>query len=144
MRKIDFGQAIGVIANFGVLAGILLLVFELNQNRALMAAQTRDSVSQSVVFALRDTAGNSVLTDIHHRANVGEQLTPTEQDQFATHMISWFRIWENQHYQYRVGLYDEAEFAAVRRGVGPSFAAGESRSRALMPSSRAVFAGVLR
>lgn len=113
--KVNLGQSLGIIANFGVIAGILLLVFELNQNRALMATQTRDSVSQAVVSALQLSAGNSVLADIVRRADVGEDLLPTEQYQFTTYAISWFRIWENQHYQYRVGLYDESEFAAVRR-----------------------------
>jgi len=115
MKKIDLGQTFGIIANLGVIAGILLLVFELNQNRTLIAAQTRDSISQSVVSKLGESAGNSVLADIVRRADVGEELTPTEQYQYTAYMISWFRVWENQHYQYRVGLYDETEFAAVRR-----------------------------
>lgn len=113
--KVNLGQSLGIIANFGVIAGILLLVFELNQNRALMAAQTRDSVSQTVVSALQLWAANSELADIIQRADAGKDLSPTEQDQYAVYAISWFRIWENQHYQYRVGLYDESEFAAVRR-----------------------------
>ena len=130
MKNIDLGQSLGIIANLGVIAGILLLVFELNQNRTLMAAQTRDSVSQSVVSTLLVSAGDPVLTNIILRANLGEQLTPTEQDQFITYMISWFRVWENQHYQFRVGLYDESEFAAVR-GVWVGRLQRENASREL-------------
>jgi len=36
MKKIEFGQAIAVFANIGVLVGILLLAYELNQNRQMM------------------------------------------------------------------------------------------------------------
>jgi len=115
MKTIDLGQSIGIIANLGVVAGILLLVYELDQNRALMTAQTRDSLSQAIVSTLHGEAGDSVLTDIVRRAYAGEELTPTEQRQFTAYTISWFRLWEDQHYQYRVGLYDESEFAAVRR-----------------------------
>ena len=115
MKTIDLGQSIGIVANLGVIAGILLLVYELGQNRALIAAQTRDSLSQAIVSALREEAGNSVLADIARRADAGEPLTPTEQSQYRAYTISWFRLWEDQHYQYRVGLYDELEFAAVRR-----------------------------
>ena len=115
MKNLNLGQSIGILANLGVLVGVLLLVYELNQNRALMAAQTSDSVSQAVVSALQLSAGNSELADIVGRADAGEDLSPTEQYQFTTYAISWFRIWENQDYQYRVGLYDESEFAAVRR-----------------------------
>ncbi len=114
MRRIDPGQGLGILANVGVLIGILLLVYELNQNRALMAAQTRDSLSQATATALQQQAGNSVLADLVRRANSGEQLTPTERSQYIAYTLAWFRVWEDQHYQYRVGLYDESEFAAVR------------------------------
>jgi len=33
MKKIDLGQFLSILANFGVIIGILLLVFELNQAR---------------------------------------------------------------------------------------------------------------
>ena len=47
MKKIDLGQTIGVLANIGVLIGILLLVYELSQNRQMMKAQTRNEIAQS-------------------------------------------------------------------------------------------------
>ena len=49
MKKIDLGQTIGIVANVGVIAGLLLLAFELNQNREITEAQTRHQVSQSMV-----------------------------------------------------------------------------------------------
>ena len=115
MRRIDLGQSFGILANVGVLVGILLLVYELNQNRALMAAQTRDSLAQATVSTLQLEASDSVLADLVRRANAGEQLTPTEREQFTAYTLSWIRLWEDQHYQYRVGLYEETEFAVVRR-----------------------------
>jgi hypothetical protein len=39
MKKIDLGQTLSIVANVGVLAGILLLVYELNQTRELAQAQ---------------------------------------------------------------------------------------------------------
>ncbi len=47
MKKIDLGQTIGVLANIGVIIGILLLVYELSQNRQMMKAQTRNEIAQS-------------------------------------------------------------------------------------------------
>ena len=40
MKKIDLGQAITILANFGVLIGILLLVYELNQIGIAMVGMT--------------------------------------------------------------------------------------------------------
>ena len=41
MKKIDLGQAITVLANLGVIGGILLLAYELQQNNELMEAEAR-------------------------------------------------------------------------------------------------------
>ena len=39
MKKIDIGQTITILANVGVIAGIVFLAFELRQNNSLLAAQ---------------------------------------------------------------------------------------------------------
>ena len=41
MKKIDLGQMFHILANLGVLGGILLLAYELHQNNELMAVQAR-------------------------------------------------------------------------------------------------------
>lgn len=40
MKKIDLGQSISILANVGVIAGIVFLAFELRQNNELLVAQT--------------------------------------------------------------------------------------------------------
>lgn len=45
MKKLDMGQSLGILANVGVLFGILLLVYELNQNRQMMEAAVRRHVT---------------------------------------------------------------------------------------------------
>ncbi len=40
MKKIDLGQTITILANIGVIAGIIFLAFELRQNNELLVAQT--------------------------------------------------------------------------------------------------------
>lgn len=46
MKRIDLGQTIGILANLGVLVGILLLVYELAQNREMIRSQTRQSIAE--------------------------------------------------------------------------------------------------
>ncbi len=41
MKKLDLGQTLGILANVGVIAGIVFLAFELRQNNALLEAETR-------------------------------------------------------------------------------------------------------
>ena len=41
MKKIDLGQTVAILANVGVIAGIVFLGYELRQNNELMAAEQR-------------------------------------------------------------------------------------------------------
>ncbi len=45
MKKLDLGQTTLMLGNLGVILGILLLVYELFQNRQTMEAQTRNSIA---------------------------------------------------------------------------------------------------
>ena len=47
MKKIDLGQTITILANVGVIAGILLLAFELSQNNKLLRAQADETYLQN-------------------------------------------------------------------------------------------------
>ena len=63
-------------ANNGVLIGIILLIVELDQNRNMVRAQTRNAIA-------------------------AEGLTPDERFQYGLRTVAWFRFFENVHYQYR-------------------------------------------
>jgi hypothetical protein len=97
-------------ANLGVLAGIILLIVELDQNRDMMRAQTRHELAMGIVNLLQVPTSNEQLADVMYRANSGDDITPRELYQFHLRTNALFRYWENVHYQYRVGLYDEIEF----------------------------------
>lgn len=101
-------------ANFGVLIGIILLLVELNQNSTMMRAQTRFEVSQGIVDLLNLSASNEQLASVLRRADSGEELTPDEYKQFQHRSYALFRYLENIHYQYRQGLFDEAEYSTQK------------------------------
>ncbi len=110
-------------ANLGVLVGIILLVIELNQNRDLMRAQTRNDLSVGIITLLTQTANNSTLSDIMNRGDAGEELTATEYRQYLFNNLAFYRYYENVHYQYRQGLYDEGEFTRQKK-AWKNYAAG--------------------
>lgn len=99
-------------ANVGVLVGILLLIFELSQNRDMMRAQVRNELASEIVGLLSETSFNSDLSSIIVRSGNGEELSETESFQYSLRMYALFRYFENVHYQYRQGLYDNSEFEA--------------------------------
>jgi uncharacterized protein (TIGR02246 family) len=107
-------------ANIGVLIGIVLVLVELDQNRDMMRAQTRNELAMGIVDLLQTPASNAQLADVLYRAHAGADLTPVESFQFEMRSNALFRYWENVHYQYRVGLYDDVEFARQREAWGAS------------------------
>jgi hypothetical protein len=75
--------------NAAVVVGLLLLVYELNQTRELTRAQMRSEISSGIYDLLAMSANYF---------------------QYASRTRAMFRYFENVHYQYRVGLYDDGEF----------------------------------
>lgn len=61
MKKIDPVQLIQVIANFGVIAGIVFLAVELQQNNALLEAQARATRAQVRIDAYDHAVNNPAL-----------------------------------------------------------------------------------
>ena len=109
---------LSLIANFGVLIGIALLILELSQNREAIQAQTRTELSNSVVELLTANMGDSQYADILHRGNMGEPLTEVEKYQYWRHRSAFLEYHENLFYQYQLGLFEDYEFrrqAAVIR-----------------------------
>ena len=104
--------------NAAVLIGLLLLVYELNQTRELTRAQMRSEISGGIYDLLAMTANNEQLADLMHRADTGAPLTEAEYFQYASRTRAMFRYFENVHYQYRVGLYDDSEFARQKLAWG--------------------------
>ena len=107
-RWLSFG------ANIGALVGLLLIVVQLQQNRDLMRAQIRHELSMGIVELLDTPAANSQLASVLRRGSLGEELTPDERFQFELRSNALLRYWEDVHYQYRQGLYDQGEYAAQK------------------------------
>ena len=114
MKKIELGQMIQMLANIGVLASIVFLALEIRQNSHAVQAQSRAQIASDAADHLMRIAENPQLTEIHIRANDGEELTEVEQAQLETVLQSRVRRWENIHYQYRQGLYSEEEYVGTR------------------------------
>ena len=110
MKKIELGQAVAILANIGVIAGIVFLAFELQQNREMIRAQTRNELSQTIVDLMVSVADNDELANLRRRADSSEELTDDEAYRYSYFSRALFRHWENVHYQYRLGFYDEPEF----------------------------------
>ena len=115
-------QWLTLAANVGALLGLLLVVLQLRQNRELMRAEIRHELAMGIVDLLSTPAANSQLASVLRRGAAGETLTPDEEFQFRLRSNALLRYWEDVHYQYRQGLYDETEFSRQKEAWAEAMA----------------------
>jgi hypothetical protein len=114
MEQSRINHWLTVGTNVAVLFGIILLVYELQQNREMMRAQTRNEISSKITEMHMTIASTPQLAETLARAESGAELSPGERQQFLYRNLAMYRYWENVHYQYRLGLYDDEEFIKQR------------------------------
>ena len=114
MKKLDFVQIVGLLANLGVIAGIVFLGLELRQNNSLLEAQTsfaRFSVERERRTRLLENRAGLLETVI--KARSGEELSRIERAQLTAHWIDVLDSWlwqfrESQAGRIGDGLVDVA------------------------------------
>ena len=98
-------------ANIGVIAGIVFLAVEIRQNTDMMRAQTRSSVTGSIL-TLIEMERHPLLASAYKK-QASEQPLNYEEEYILDNMANaTFRHWENSFYQHRVGLFGEDEYLA--------------------------------
>jgi len=80
MKKIDVGQTVGILANIGVIVGIVFLTVQIAQNNDQLASQTRNTIFELRAGLERDVVNNAGgIADLIGKVQRGEALTNTEQ-----------------------------------------------------------------
>ena len=105
-----------LLANIGVIAGIAFLAIEIGQNSQMMKAQTRSDIAQSLTDILLSRAHSPYLSEI-----LGIDPEETEliaESRRTVLYLAQLRTWENIHYQYRNGMYEESEFIKEKLAWG--------------------------
>ena len=77
-----------------------------------MQSQTRNSIVEHQLFLYGQVLENTEIFDIRQKLNSNLDVTETETNQFHFYVLSQLRMWENEFYQYQIGLFDSDEFEA--------------------------------
>jgi hypothetical protein len=80
----------------------------------MMLAQTRHDISSEFVSLMTSVAENEGLANLVRRGDIGDELSADEAYRYERFTRGIMRYWENVHYQYRLGMYDESEFIKQR------------------------------
>lgn len=114
MKKIELGQTLQLLGNAGVIVGIFLLAYELNQNRELMQAQTRSDITDQLLNIIFQEVNTPGLPEALLKGFANEPLTPIEDLLLEWRGTAYWRYRENVNYQYRNGLYEDEEYLPQR------------------------------
>lgn len=101
-------------ANVGVILSILFLALQISRTEDVMKAQTRTALASRSIELLAGEAVNADLANIVRRSFDGGELSADERFRLDRLHQAYFRGWEDVHYQYRVGLFDEEEYSRLR------------------------------
>ena len=112
MKISALNEGVSLIANIGVIGSIIFLGLEMHQNTEMMQSQTRNSIVENQLSVYEKMVENPELFDIADKRSANLDVADAERQQLHVFILSQLRIWENEFYQYQIGLYAAEEFDA--------------------------------
>ncbi len=114
MKKIDLGQTVTILANIGLVAGIVFLGVELHQNNELLEAEARATRHQNRSdHTNRLLLENPGLVELIVKADSGESLTQEEQYTLERYLDQALINFQFTFVEYQRGQFDESELEAA-------------------------------
>ena len=108
-------QWLSLLGNLGVIVGIFFLAIELQNNTRATEAQIKNSMTENVNSWYMAIGTSEFATNAWYKGNNNiDELTPIELAAYRQIIQTALRNWENEFYQYQVGLYSEEEFEPRR------------------------------
>lgn len=112
MKKIELGQTVSVLANIGVIAGILFLGFELRQNTLISRGAAVQSIAEQVIDWQTAVASDDDWIRIVAFLEVGgtyAELSAEDRIRYRFVVTPTVRIMENRFRQVELGIIDPSE-----------------------------------
>ena len=106
MKKSDVGQAIGIVANIGVVIGIIFLAIEIRQNNVLMEADARNARDQRIQDYAEQVYMVPNLAEIILKANNGEALSELEDLKLFNRQVRLLRGLQVGYREYTMGTVE--------------------------------------
>ncbi len=110
MKKLDLGQSISILANIGVIAGIVFLGMEVQQNNELLDSQARQNRANgarelnAAIYNAETGLGEAIT-----KARNGEELTADEAFRVDRYLITVILSWEYWYQDFADGIINEEE-----------------------------------
>lgn len=118
MKKFDLGQTVGLLANLGVIAGIVFLGLELHQNNEVLESQSRDAWVDRQSGILETLALNPELLEVMLKGTADlDSLSNLEYSRYRSIGFRTLIIFEHQFDEMSRGRLEEREIINLQRRV---------------------------
>ena len=107
MKLDNLNKWLMLAANFGVIAGIMFLAVEIQQNNELLEAEARINQLNTRNTTVNYIVENPAMTEVMHKLEIGENLTPKEETLLVWFLRDLFNRWEWQYQEYVSGFVQE-------------------------------------
>ena len=111
---IDWFQILGFA---GLIASLVFVGLELRQSREIAIADVYQQRAAMLIDVHSITLTSELLYDMYNRMQAGETLNAGDQILFTTALTPIFTYWENNHFQYEMGLLSEEQWLSSRNAI---------------------------
>ena len=106
MKKPDLGQAVSILANVGVIAGIVFLGYELRQNTRAVNSSALQGIQNQITQVLSLRLDESIAA-VNLQAGIDvSELSPVDLFRFQTERLIALHALQNLYFQVQEGTYD--------------------------------------
>ena len=116
-KKFNLGQIVDILANIGVLLGIVFLGLELQQNNELLSAEARFSRIDRGLERYSEVFSNPELASALGKLRAKEELSSTEEILIEAYALRSFRNWESNFEEVKFGTLDESKIQNTQRAI---------------------------
>ena len=103
-----------LVANIGVLAGIIFLAYELQQNTVATKLEAASNFNSSFSEIELFIAGSPEFAELLSRGREGKEITGADQLRLLVFYNQILRQWQFTHFQYMSDAMDEDNWQAQR------------------------------
>ena len=117
VKKLDPDRTISILANLGVIAGIMFLAFEINQNNTLLESQARNARAEVRRAAFRLQIESPEFNRIIYQNRTGGQFSEEEQELLNAYFDFLLVGLQQAYGDYRSDLIQLSEMQNVVSGA---------------------------
>lgn len=111
LKRLDVAQAAGLLANLGVIAGIVFLAYEIRQNNLYLQEEARNNLFQNRQNGALRRGMNPDIARILYWQETDEPLSELDRRRQADLIMANFLSWQYDYQSVQRGILDSSDLA---------------------------------